>query len=65
MTMLMTAPKRTKRTRGTKPSRRAKIRRIRAAIRAGEYENALKLTITADRLLDVLFSPSPREGPRG
>ena len=54
MTMLMTAPKRTKRMRGIAPSRRRKVRRIRAAIRAGEYENALKLTIAADRLLDAL-----------
>ena len=53
MTMLMTAPKRTKRMRGIDRSRRAKIRRIRAAIRAGEYENTLKLTIAIDRLLDA------------
>lgn len=35
---------------------RQKVGRVRAAIRAGEYENALKLEVAADRLLDVLLN---------
>jgi hypothetical protein len=33
--------------------RRRRVRRIRAAIRAGAYENDLKLTIALDRLLST------------
>ncbi len=36
-------------------SRRSKVRRIRAAIRAGEYENALKLHVALERLLGKLM----------
>lgn len=34
--------------------RAQKIRRLRAAIRAGRYENLLKLSIAADRVLDEM-----------
>jgi hypothetical protein len=34
---------------------RRKVRRVRAAIRAGEYENALKLEVAVDRLLERLI----------
>ena len=34
---------------------RRKVRRVRQSIRAGEYENDLKLEVTVDRLLDVLL----------
>ena len=37
-------------------AQRRKVRRVRESIRTGEYENALKLAVTADRLLDVLLA---------
>ena len=37
-------------------AQRRKVRRVRESIRSGEYENALKLAVTTDRLLDVLLT---------
>ena len=37
-------------------AQRRRVQRVRAALRAGDYENALKLDVTADRLLDVLLT---------
>jgi hypothetical protein len=42
-------------TRSSHVPRGRRIVRVRAAIRAGEYENALKLNITVDRLLEALL----------
>lgn len=43
--------------------RRRKVRRMRAAIRSGAYENQLKLEIAADRMAaDVMGMPhTPRQ----
>lgn len=37
-----------------KDVRAQKVRRLRAAVRAGRYENDLKLAVAVDRLLDEL-----------
>ena len=42
--------------------RERKVRRLRAAIRAGAFENRLKLEIASDRLVSDLLAP---EAPRG
>lgn len=34
--------------------RAAKVRKLRAAVRAGRYENALKLSVAIDRLLEEI-----------
>jgi hypothetical protein len=36
-------------------AQRRKVRRVRESIRTGEYENALKLAVTVDRLLDAVL----------
>jgi hypothetical protein len=41
---------------GLSSAQRRRVKRVRAALRSGEYENALKLEVTVDRLLDVLNS---------
>ena len=70
-TMTMTRPPtRTRPTRRERPmprpqddglsaAQRRRVKRVRAALRSGEYENALKLDVAADRLLDVLLSSPP------
>ena len=40
-----------------------KVRRLRAAIRAGAFENRLKLEIASDRLAAELLPPHPDERP--
>jgi hypothetical protein len=40
-------------------AQRRRVKRVRAALRSGAYENALKLDVAADRLLDVLLSSPP------
>jgi len=44
------------RLRSGRDFRAAKVRRLRAKVRARRYENDLKLAITADRLLNELDS---------
>ena len=39
-------------------AQRRKVRRVREAIRSGEYENDLKLEVTVDRLLEKLIRKS-------
>ena len=37
-------------------AQRRRVRRVRESIRAGDYENALKLAVTVDRVLEKLRS---------
>jgi hypothetical protein len=39
--------------------RRRKVRRVRGAVRAAAYENALKLHVAVDRLTSDLASDAP------
>jgi len=41
---------------GLSAAQRRRVRRVRDALRTGDYENSLKLDVTADRLLDVLLT---------
>jgi hypothetical protein len=43
-----------RRSDGLTPAQRRRVRHVRTAIRAGEYENELKLEVAVDRLLAVL-----------
>ena len=43
---------------GLSSAQRRRVKRVRAALGSGEYENALKLEVTVDRLLDVLLATS-------
>ena len=51
----LSRPREARRDDGLSAAQRRRVRRVRAALRTGEYENALKLHVTVDRLLDVLL----------
>jgi hypothetical protein len=43
------------RLRRGKDTRKRKVRRVKHAVQSGDYENALKLSVALDRLLDELM----------
>ena len=47
-----------------KDVRRLKVERVREAILDNEYENVLKLTVAADRVVEEMETSSPPSGPR-
>jgi hypothetical protein len=55
MTNLIAVKKLSARLRKGKDSRRQKIQRVRRSIDAGQYDNALKLSIAMDRMLEDVF----------
>lgn len=48
---------------GERRLRKRRLARIRRAVRRGEYENALKVSVAADRVFEQIAEPRRRPSP--